>query len=350
NISAVNTAFNALIAAGGPNDIGSVRKIQLLRKGQKPVTLDVYKYLQNPVMIQDYYLSENDYIFVPVAEKTIEIKGAVNRPFTYELLEKETLKDLVFYAGGMKADALKSNIQIRRIESDSIRVIDVNWLELENKKQTFSLFNGDVVIINQINTQIRNEVKISGAVENAGVYALTQNSTIADLLNKARLADNAITDIAYLKRYNDDFKTVRYELININDAMGNPQSDANILLRKGDELIISSKADFTEKRSVNISGSVRQPGSFDLDLDKNLKVADLVFFAGGLKEDALDDFAYIFRTDGTGDNAVQYINFSLKEALSNPGSAANVILMPNDKLVVYSKNYYTDHTFIQLSG
>lgn len=350
NISAVNTAFNALIAAGGPNDIGSVRKIQLLRKGQKPVTLDVYKYLQNPVMIQDYYLSENDYIFVPVAEKTIEIKGAVNRPFTYELLEKETLKDLVFYAGGMKADALKSNIQIRRIESDSIRVIDVNWLDLENKKQTFSLFNGDVVIINQINTQIRNEVKISGAVENAGVYALTQNSTIADLLKKARLADNAITDIAYLKRYNDDFKTVRYELININDAMGNPQSDANILLRKGDELIISSKADFTEKRSVNISGSVRQPGSFDLDLDKNLKVADLVFFAGGLKEDALDDFAYIFRTDGTGDNAVQYINVSLKEALSNPGSAANVILMPNDKLVVYSKNYYTDHTFIQLSG
>jgi protein involved in polysaccharide export with SLBB domain len=49
NISAVNTAFNALIAAGGPNNIGSVRKIQLLRAGKKSKTIDVYQYLQNPL-------------------------------------------------------------------------------------------------------------------------------------------------------------------------------------------------------------------------------------------------------------------------------------------------------------
>lgn len=350
NISAVNTAFNALIAAGGPNDIGSVRKIQLLRKGQKPVTMDVYKYLQNPVVIQDYYLAENDYIYVPVAEKIVEIKGAVNRPFKYELLEKETLKDLIEFAGGLKADALKSNIQIRRIEYDSVRVIDVNWLELESKNQNFTLYNGDEIIVNQINSQVRNEVKISGAVENPGIYALTQNSKISDLLQKAKLAENAITGLAYLKRFNDDFKTVRYELVNIDAALEDKSGAANLTLKKGDELIISSKGQFTDNYIVSISGSVRMPGEFDLDVDKNLRVSDLIFFAGGLKDDAISEFAYIFRSKLDDVNTVEYINVNLKAALNDPVSEANIALMPNDKLVIYSKNYYTDQTFIQVSG
>lgn len=350
NISAVNTAFNALVAAGGPNNIGSVRKIQILRKGQKPITMDVYKYLQDPSVIQDYHLAENDYIYVPVAEKIVEIKGAINRPYKYELLESESLADLIRYAGGLKADALKTNIQIKRIDYDSVRVIDVNWLELEMKKQRFTLFNGDEIIINQINTQVKNEVKISGAVDNPGTYALADKTTLADLIKKAKLADNAITDIAYLKRFNDDFKTIRYEFVNINEALANVNSASNIVLRKGDELIISSKANFTDKFSVQISGAVRQPGVFDLDITQNLKVSDLVFFAGGLKEDAIDEFAYIFRSKNDGEQGVEYINVQLAKALQNLESPENLELTPNDKLVVYSKNYYADKTFIYLSG
>jgi protein involved in polysaccharide export with SLBB domain len=350
NISAVNTAFNALVAAGGPNNIGSVRKIQLLRKSKKPVTLDVYKYLQDPSVIQDYYLAENDYIYVPVAEKVVEIKGAVNRPFKYELLEQETLEDLIRYAGGLKADALKNNIQIKRIDYDSIRVIDVNWLELERKKQSFTLFNGDEIIINQINTQIKNEVKISGAVENPGTYALADKTKLSDLIKKAKLADNAITDIAYLKRYNDDYKTIRYELVNISEALKNKESGSDIELKKGDELIVSSKATFSDTSSVSVSGSVRLPGTFPLDVNKNLKVSDLIFFAGGLKEDAIDEFAYIFRSKNDGDQSIEYIGFNLKSALANRNSPDNISLMPNDKLVIYSRDYYTEKTFVQLSG
>ncbi|MGB4958295.1 MAG: SLBB domain-containing protein [Saprospiraceae bacterium] len=350
NVSSVNTAFNALIAAGGPNDIGSVRKIQLLRVGQKPKTLDVYQYLQNPISSQDYYLSENDYINVPVAEKLINISGAINRPFRYELLEKEHLMELIKFAGGLKPNALKGNLQVKRIENDSVRIIDVNFGDLEKNNKNFILINGDEVVIQQINENLKNEVNITGAVENPGIYALTNNDKISDLINKAVLQSNAVTDIAYLKRYNDDFKTIRYEFINISNIIRNPSSAENLILKKGDELTISSKASFSDNYEVSVEGAVRTPTKFKLDTDKNLKVSDALFFAGGLKSEAIKEFAYIFRVNQNDAKTQEYISLDLKKILSDPSSAANIGLEPRDRLVFYESGNYIDETFVTVAG
>jgi protein involved in polysaccharide export with SLBB domain len=350
NISAVNTAFNALIAAGGPNDIGSVRKIQLLRAGKKPITIDVYKYLQNPILSQEFYLAENDYINVPVAQKLVTITGAINRPFRYELIDNEQLKELVNYAGGFKANALKGNIQIRRIENDSIRIIDVNFADLEKSGRNFSLLNGDLIEVVQINENIKNEVAITGAVENPGKYAMSNNEKLSDLLKKAVLLDDALTSIAYLKRFNDDYKTIRYELINLDNVIINPSSIDNIVLRKGDELIISSKGTFTDNFEVEIDGAVRNPTKISLDMSKNLKVSDAIFFAGGLTTDAIEDFAYIFRGNTKDAKTQEYIGVNLKQALANPSSSANIALEPKDRIVVYSKNNFTDESFVKVAG
>ena len=45
---------------------------------------------------------------------------------------------------------------------------------------------------------------------------------------------------------------------------------------------------------------------------------------------------------------VEYIAVNLKEALANPQSSANVSLFPNDRLVIYSKNEYSDESFVQV--
>jgi protein involved in polysaccharide export with SLBB domain len=350
NISAVNTAFNALIAAGGPNNIGSVRKIQLLRAGKKSKTIDVYQYLQNPVISQEFFLAENDFINVPVAEKLVVVKGAINRPFQYELIDNEGLAELIKYAGGLKANALKSTIQVKRIESDSVRVIDVNWSDLEKSNQKFPLLNGDEITVLEINDLIKNEVSISGAVENPGKYAMTANEKLSDLIKKAKLADHAITSIAYLRRFNDDFKTVRYEFVNLDNIISNLGGSSNLALRKGDELIISSKSTYADAYEVNVEGAVRNPAKFALGAEKNMKVSDAIFFSGGLRDDAIEDFAYIFRNKGDAAKTVEYIPVNLKEALNNPSSSSNISLEPKDRLVVYSKNNYTDESFIRIAG
>ncbi|MBK7010360.1 MAG: polysaccharide biosynthesis/export family protein [Saprospiraceae bacterium] len=136
NISAVNTAFNALVAAGGPGDLGSVRQIKLLRPGKAPKNIDVYQFLNNPVVSQEFYLQDNDYIQVPIAQKLISIKGGINRPMQYELLPEENLNHLLKYAGGIKAGALKRNVQVKRFENDAEVILNVDLSELETQKKT----------------------------------------------------------------------------------------------------------------------------------------------------------------------------------------------------------------------
>ena len=103
-LSALNTAFNALAAAGGLTEMGSIRNIQLSRGG-KTSKLDLYAYMTKPETKASYDLQNNDVLFVPVAQKIVTLQGAVNRPMRYELLERETLKDLIEYAGGLKYNA-----------------------------------------------------------------------------------------------------------------------------------------------------------------------------------------------------------------------------------------------------
>ena len=76
SIPAINTAFNALIAAKGPTQIGSVRNIYIKRGGKIVDSLDVYSFLFNPLKDQDIYLQDGDYIYVPPSGNLVEVMGA----------------------------------------------------------------------------------------------------------------------------------------------------------------------------------------------------------------------------------------------------------------------------------
>src|ERR1019366_10603776 len=114
-ISSAGTALTALYAAGGPSDIGSLRKISVRRAGKSIATLDVYDYLLRGDASGDVRLENGDVVFVPVHGARVRIAGEVNRPATYELKESETLADLVAAAGGLSAAAGRQRLQIERI-------------------------------------------------------------------------------------------------------------------------------------------------------------------------------------------------------------------------------------------
>ncbi|MFN5384725.1 MAG: SLBB domain-containing protein, partial [Bacteroidota bacterium] len=138
-IPALNTAFNALIAAGGPTDIGTLRNIQLRRNGKVIKTCDVYAYLQNPGSEDDFFLQDNDYLVVGTIGKLVTVDGAVKRPMTYELLPNEQLSHLVRYAGGLNANALASNTQVQRYVGKNQSLLPVQWDSLQALKQDFLL-------------------------------------------------------------------------------------------------------------------------------------------------------------------------------------------------------------------
>ncbi|MBK6782322.1 MAG: SLBB domain-containing protein [Saprospiraceae bacterium] len=225
----------------------------------------------------------------------------------------------------------------------------MNLTQLEKSGKNFEVRNGDEIQILNIDNLVKNSVYIEGAVENPGEFALNTGDDISGLLKKSRLKENAVLDLAYLKRFNDDLKTIRYEFVNIGEILRNPQSAENKKLLRGDNLIIVSKELFVDKYKVSIEGAVRQPVTIDLDKKSNMKISDLVFLSGGLQEYATD-FAYIFRKDIEENNAPEYVYVNIKEALENPSSESNILLEPNDRLIIYSKYNYIDGSFITVGG
>ena len=348
NISALNNAFNALVAGGGPTDIGSVRNIQLKRSGESAKTLDIYKYIQDPIVGDDFFLHENDYIYVPVAKKLVTISGAVNRSYRYELLPNETLSNLIDFAGGLKSNALSRNIQIERRVGDKLEIIDIDF-DLSTSKN-IRLQNGDKITVQTVDSELEKVVTISGAVEVSGVFALTDNMTLIDLANKAKLKENAITKTVYLQRLNPDQATVRYEILDLRSALESPNGAANIKLQKGDKLTVKALSSFADKASFEVTGSVRSEGEYPINDNGGLRVSDAIFLSGGLTRDALDEYAYIYRKTSPLSAELEYVPVKLKEALFNPSSAENVIIQPNDKLVIYNKNQFKEDFFVEVGG
>jgi len=346
NISAVNPAVNALAAAGGPSEIGSVRNIKIASStGNK--TLDLYKFLSNPQLSDGLFLKEGDYIIVPVLGKVVEIKGAIRRPFKYELQPNETLEDLIKFAGGLEVSAFKKNVKIIRYQDDEKIILNLDISD-KRKVSNFKLMDGDVIDILSIDDQLENVVNVEGAINNTGQFSLTDGMKISELMTKVDLKKDAILDIAYLVRQNDDQKTVKWQIINLEEAIRNPNSNENISLQNNDKITIRGKSLFVRARTISVKGAVNSEISYQLDEARNLKVSDAVFLAGGLSPQATD-FAYIIR-NLPGATSPEYISVNIKEAIEDQSSNSNINLEPNDILQVYSLDQYIDDTYVNVQG
>lgn len=345
-LPALNTAFNALILAGGPNDIGTLRAIEIRRNGKTIRTLDVYAFLNDPKSNQDFYLEDNDYIVVVPAKKLVRISGEVKRNFVFELLEKEQLNELIKYAGGLNADAYTERISVRRKSVTEITILDVNYDSLLKIKKNFSLANGDEITIRSTLTELRNVLNISGAVNFPGEYNFSKGLKISDLIKKAGgLKAEAYLQTAYLVRTNDDLSK-KYIEVDLSAAIQNEKSAANILLEKRDVLRIYSSRDYVDPFTISINGAVRKAVEFDYA--EGARLQDAIRNAEGLRIDADMQNAYIIRTLDNDDKI--YLRINLTEAMANKNSEQNVLLMPRDQIKIYSLRDFVENSSIRVYG
>jgi protein involved in polysaccharide export with SLBB domain len=280
-IPALNTVFNALIAAGGPTDIGTLRNVQLRRNGKVIKTFDVYAYLQNPGSEDDFFLQDNDYLVVGTVGKLVSISGAVKRPMTYELLPTEQLSHLFKYAGGFQPNALAANTQVQRYIDKNQRLFPVNWDSLSKLTADFNLKAGDVVVVGVVNEDLENQVEIKGPVYFPGTYALLPGYRVRDLIQKAGgLREQTLLKRAYIVRTEKD-ETRRYIPLHVEALMTNANDVENIALYKNDALLLYTEASFLDTFSVSVNGEVRKP--LVLPYKEGLTLGDVLVLAGGLK-------------------------------------------------------------------
>lgn len=335
-VSALNTAFNALAAAGGPTSIGSVRNIQLSRSG-KNYKLDLYKYMTNPNADLNYDIQNGDVIFVPIAQKVVSIEGAVRRPMRYELSDNETLKDLINYAGGLRADVLPNFVQVERYTDGTKKFYEYNLKDVTSGKTKVNLEPGDIIRIRSGNEPMDQYVSISGDVYYGGNYDLAKNQSLSTLLENAKPRYTARTEYVYVERRRPD-ETVEVLTVPFPGVNGNP----DFTLKERDAVRVLNQAAFRDVESISVAGQVRAPFTRTFGLNDRMTVAQAIEYADGLKP-SVYPVAYIFRRDLTNSDKMEYIRINLD-------TDGETQLQPGDRLNIYDNARYTTIGEVRVSG
>ena len=348
--------LHALTMAGGIDEYGSYREINLLRKGEIVETLDVYD-----LLIEGNYnlvkrLRSGDVVFVEAKKNVISIDGAVKRPAKYEVSDDEFLNKVIGFANGLKQVADLENISLERMLDGTLKS-----LPIRNVSQFDSIkpIDGDLIYIREYAYRT---ATISGAVVKPGKYTMAAGETIDDLVNKAggytdsaypfgavyenadarsinkkaaellyqEFLDNIIAlsqlnigqnfDLTPIIKITEDIKNVKPSGRVVVDMLSENANDF-ISIRSGDTLIIPEKTN-----SIYVYGEVSSEGG--VQFVQNKGVDYFVEKAGGYKRFADNESIYILHPNGETQRYARQRNLFASEPRELKMYPGSVIFVP----------------------
>lgn len=347
-MSPFSSVFHALYRAGGINDIGSLRNIQVLRNGKKVAGVDIYDYLFKGKTSGNIRLQEGDVIIVPPYEQLVNIDGNVKRPMYYEIKPDETVKSLLDYAGGFTGDAYGGMVRLSRQSGTENELYNIDRGEFA----TYRLQDGDIITVGTILDRYANRVELKGAVYRPGMFAIGDGlKTVRDLIDKADgVTEDAYTDRVLLYREGPE-KQLEVVALDLKDILRGAAPD--ITLKRNDMLVISSVNELEERGDVYIGGQVARPGAYPYAA--NSTVEDLIFQAGGLLEGASTARVDISRrivdpsaTEATNQLAQEF-TVSIENGLG-VGKGKGFRLKPYDRVEVRRSPGYAPQETVAIDG
>jgi len=257
-IGSFATITDALLIAGGPNEIGTMRNVQLRRKGKLFSTFDLYDLLLRGDKSQDVQLMAGDVVFVPVTGPLVGIAGNVKRPAIYELRGHSDLKTLIDLAGGLIPTAYTQQIQVERIvRGEKQIVVDIDDKHLQ-KLPFFTVQDADLVKIFPIVDQDDNAIFLFGNVKRPGKYELKPGLRVGDILkNTDDFLAETHYDYAIIKRLKPPSAEVSVIPFNLGDLIFKKSKEANLELKPKDEIVIFNRWSFLERPYMIVEGEIR---------------------------------------------------------------------------------------------
>ena len=342
------TAFNALYSCGGPDSIGTMRDIKVVRRGKVVANVDVYGYLLDGALTNNISLQDEDVIKIDPYKARVSINGAIKREGIFEALPDETLQQLVRFAGGYSDNANKSIITTIRLKDNGKTVVDVP----ENQLATFKLQSGDSCFVSTTSKKFDNRVDIGGSVYRPGTYALESGMTVKQLIAKAGgLKEDAYLNMAFINR-----KQVNQipEILGFNLGEVVKGIAEDVLLQKDDSVMITNLLDYREEQSVSISGAVQEPGTFKLV--ENITLKDLIYKAKGFTEMANTDSVELVRIIKDPERLLSsnertiVLKFALDKDLNFKAGISDMILQNGDQVIVRTISGYEEIRMAKVEG
>ena len=262
----------------------------------------------------------------------INIVGDVKTPGAYELPSFTTIFNALYAAGGPTINGSFREVQLFR-GGKQIANTDLYEFLLKGKTdKNLRLEDNDVLLIPKYNKR----VELVGEVRRNLFFELKGKETVETLIEMAGgFTESAYKKMVTIQRINGLNKSI----INVTD-----KEQASTVLEDGDFIAIG-KTLTNYKNRIQILGSVNRTG--DYELKANMKVADLVELAGGLKADAFYKRAILYRTNN--DLQQESINIDLSKAIEKE-TTNNIVLQKEDLLVIASIYDIKENYFVTLQG
>ncbi len=363
-ISALSNMTNALFVSGGIQPIGSLRNIQLKRRGEIITELDLYDLLLNGDTSGDQRLQPGDVIFIPPIGKTIGVAGEVRRPAIYELkselksesnsgIKKEqSIKDAIRFAGGLLPTAYPKESQLERITKTGLRTL-INIDATVPKNLNLPLQDGDVFRVYSILEKMEDIVMVSGHVQRPGGLQWKKGMKLTDAIPSI---DDLLPkpDLSYvlIKREQGPDRHIEVITTRIDKALADSNSAYNTLLNARDEIRLFGIGEDRQKSVeplieqlkqqarynqpaliASIEGSVHFPGTYPLY--QGMRVGDLIRAAFDIKPKTDMNYALVSRQIDGGER-IKAFSFSLKDIINQSEPEAELELKPQDTVYIFS--------------
>ncbi len=286
-------------------------------------------------------------------DQTITIHGEVYYPGIYKYADNETLEDFVLQAGGLRQEASTVKVDVSRriidpkaLTTDTLIARTFSFALKDgfviDGEQGFKLMPFDEVYVRKSPGFYKQQnVSVEGEVLFGGTYTLSKkNQRLSDLIKSAGgVNDRAYTAGARLERKVNDAERVRMEAvlqmakeeaetlekqamakanysqgqltdieksenikkyevpetyyvgIELDKALANPGSDADVVLREGDRIIVPQY-----NSTVKINGEVMYPNT--VGYQKGKSISYYIDQAGGFSSKAKKGRTYIIYMNG----------------------------------------------------
>lgn len=328
-----DSIIRVLAMANGVQKSGSLRSIQIIRKGRVHQVVDLYDVFFNG-RHQTVNFESNDMIFIPKLGGTIAVNGEVNGPGIFEIKPKETMKDALRYAAGFSIQAFKQSLVVSRIDANyGRRVIAVH---ANSNKQFLRqlgqqvVSDGDYLYVKPRSHDVRGYVSVTGNVTIPGRYAYKKGMTFGDVLALCGgVKVNSHQTVQVYRYLNDDQRElVRFSI-----------DDVDVVMTDRDVVRVFNDYHVGDHRPVNVVGEVQHTGSYQHL--PGMTLSDLLLLAQPTYRASLQQVEVARHEFESSRAHIEYVNAE---------ETTHFLLQPGDRVSIKRNQYVDAIVTVQLVG
>ena len=272
----------------------------------------------------------------------VSVLGNVTTPGPHLVNGMATVLNALYASGGISTSGTLRDVKVYR-NNKLIKTIDLyDYITQGNIDQDIRLANNDVLFVGPRISS----VTLQGKVKKAAIYEIKDGETLEDLFKysgglSAVASTNAV-NVSRIKPFKDRNQELVFDRFLTTVNYSN-QNSKGFVLTDGDVVTVQEILT-KQKNKVFIEGNVNAPGSYALDIYKDLKT----LINTGAKGVSIN--TYFQKLDINSEDSQGNLSFKTYNLSSVLNDKVTVALQENDRVKIYSLEEVRGEQTVTISG